>query len=261
VSPRESMRQASREAGRPREQRRALILGAASGIGAAGARRLAADGWRLVLLDRAAEYVGAVAEEIGAHAIGVDAADPDALRSALHEAVAELGGLDAAWSNVGVQIGGDVTELSVEQLDRSYAVNLRSHFVVAQVAAAAIGSDGSILVTASNSGLQTEPQLLAYATTKAATIALMRGMARDLAPRRIRVNALCPGYVDTPFNAPIWSTFGGRDAFLARIADVVPLRRMASPEEVAGLACFLLGEQAAYVTGHALVADGGELVS
>ena len=244
-----------------RQQRRAVIVGAASGIGAAGARKLAADGWRLALLDRAAEYVRAVAEEIGAEAIGVDAADPDALAGALREAIAALGGLDAAWSNVGVQIGGDVTELTVEQLDRSYAVNLRSHFVVAQVAAAAIGSDGSILVTASNSGLQTEPQLLAYATTKAAAIALMRGMARDLAPRRIRVNALCPGYVDTPFNAPIWSTFGGRDAFLARIADVVPLRRMAAPEEVAELACFLLGEQAAYVTGHALVADGGELVS
>jgi len=256
-----------------RAPRRALIVGAASGIGAAGARKLAADGWRLVLLDRAAEYVRAVAEEIGATAIGVDAADPDALAigvdaadpdalaGALREGIAALGGLDAAWSNVGVQIGGDVTELTVAQLDQSYAVNLRAHLVVAQLAAAAIGSDGSILVTASNSGLQTEPQLLAYATTKAAAIALMRGMARDLAPRRIRVNALCPGYVDTPFNAPIWSTFGGRDAFLARIADVVPLRRMAAPEEVAELACFLLGEKAAYVTGHALVADGGELVS
>ena len=241
---------------------RAVIVGAASGIGAAGARRLAASGWQLALLDRELERLRAVAKDVGAvAALGVDVSDPAALAATLDGAIAALGGLDAAWSNAGVQVGGDVTGLSVEDFDRSYAVNLRSHLVVAQSAAAAIGRDGSILVTASNSGLQTEPRLLAYATTKAAAIALVRGMARDLAPRHIRVNALCPGYVDTPFNAPIWSSFGGREAFLQRVADVIPLGRMASAEEIAELACFLLGDGSAYVTGHALVADGGELVS
>jgi NAD(P)-dependent dehydrogenase (short-subunit alcohol dehydrogenase family) len=241
---------------------RALVVGAASGIGAAGARRLAADGWQLAVLDRDAERLEAVGRDIEASvAIPVDASDPDALVMALTEAVSALGGLEAAWSNAGVQLAGDVTELAVEHLDRSYAVNVRSHFLVAQCAAPALASGGSILVTASNSGLQTEPQMLAYATTKAAAIALVRGMARDLATRGIRVNALCPGYVDTPFNAPIWATFGGREAFLEQISDVIPLGQMSTAEEIAGLACFLLSEEARYITGHALVADGGELVS
>jgi NAD(P)-dependent dehydrogenase (short-subunit alcohol dehydrogenase family) len=240
---------------------RVAILGAASGIGAAGARALAAEGWRVALLDRALEPLCEVAEEAGAvAAIEVDAADPAALGAAVEEATAELGGLDAAWSNVGIQLAGDVTELSVEDFDRSYAVNLRAHLVVAQSAARVLQSGGSILVTASNSGLQTEPRALAYATTKAAAVALVRGAARDLAPRGIRVNALCPGYVDTPFNEPVWATFGGRSGFQDQIGEVIPIGRMASPEEVAELACFLLSERASYITGHALVADGGELI-
>jgi NAD(P)-dependent dehydrogenase (short-subunit alcohol dehydrogenase family) len=247
----------------PPEQavRRAAILGAASGIGAAGARELASNGWRIALLDRAIEPLRKIAEETGAvAAIEVDAADADALRTALDEAAGSLDGLDAAWSNVGVQLAGDLTEVRVEDFDRSYAVNLRAHLVVAQWAAALLSRGGSILVTASNSAFQTEPHALAYATTKAAAVALVRGMARDVAPYGIRVNALCPGYVDTPFNEPLWRAFGGREAFLNQIGDVIPTGRMATPEEVAKLASFLLSDQASYITGQALIADGGELV-
>jgi NAD(P)-dependent dehydrogenase (short-subunit alcohol dehydrogenase family) len=103
--------------------------------------------------------------------------------------------------------------------------------------------------------------MVAYATTKAAAIALARNLARDAAPSGIRVNALCPGFVDTPFNAPIWKNFGGRDAFINQIARTIPLRRMATPDDVAEQAVFLLSDAASLMTGQTLVVDGGELVS
>jgi NAD(P)-dependent dehydrogenase (short-subunit alcohol dehydrogenase family) len=103
--------------------------------------------------------------------------------------------------------------------------------------------------------------MLAYATTKAAAVALARNLARDAAPAGIRVNALCPGYVDTPFNAPIWENFGGREAFIGQIGETIPLGRMAGPDDVARQAVFLLSDEASLMTGQTLAIDGGELVS
>jgi NAD(P)-dependent dehydrogenase (short-subunit alcohol dehydrogenase family) len=245
------------------QTRRILILGAATGIGAAGARRLSAAGWNLALLDVAREPLAQVADETGAGAIVVDAADPAALADSLEQAVRELGGLDAAWSNVGVQVNGTVTDTPVADLDRCWALNVRSHFVCAQTLFPhlARAGGGSFLITASNSGLQTESAMVAYATTKAAAVALARNLARDAAALGIRVNALCPGYVDTPFNAPIWQNFGGRDAFVEQIGETIPLGRMAAPEDVAEQAVFLLSDAASLMTGQTLTVDGGELIS
>jgi len=238
-------------------------VGAATGIGAAGARRLRAAGWELALLDIAEAALSTVAQETQAHAITVDAADPRALADAVERAVTALGGVEAAWSNVGVQVGGTVSDTKVSELDRCWALNVRSHFVCAQALFPhlARGGGGSFLITASNSGLQTEQAMVAYATTKAAAVALARNLARDAASLGIRVNALCPGYVDTPFNAPIWENFGGRDAFVNQIGDTIPLGRMAVPEEVAEQALFLLSDAASLMTGQTLAVDGGELIS
>jgi NAD(P)-dependent dehydrogenase (short-subunit alcohol dehydrogenase family) len=243
--------------------RRIVIVGAATGIGAAGARRLSAAGWKLVLLDIAREPLERVAAETGSHSIVVDAGDPAALAGALEQAVETLGGLEAAWSNVGVQVSGAVEETSVSELDRCWALNVRSHFICAQTVFGHLrrGGGGSFLITASNSGLQTESAMVAYATTKAAAVALVRNLARDAAPANIRVNALCPGYVDTPFNTPIWENFGGRQAFVDQIGQTIPLGRMATPEEVAEQAIFLLSDAASLMTGQTLAVDGGELIS
>ncbi len=140
----------------------------------------------------------------------VDASDPASLAQSLTQAVEALGGLDAAWSNVGVQVNGSVEDASVEEFDRCWALNVRSHFVCAKAVFPhlARADGGSFLITASNSGLQTEGAMVAYATTKAAAVALARNLARDAAPLGIRVNALCPGFVDTPFNEPIWKNSG-----------------------------------------------------
>ena len=245
------------------DRRRIVIVGAATGIGAAGARALARAGWQVALVDVAEDAMRAVAAEIDAPSAVADASSPEDLSAAIVEMADALGGLDAAWSNVGFQTNGTVVETSVEALDRCYALNVRSHFVCAQTVVPLLRAarGGSILITASNAGLQTEGSMLAYASTKAAAVALVRNLARDHAVDGIRVNALCPGYVDTPFNAPIWETFGGRDAFLAQLSETIPLGRMLTAGEVAQQALFLLSDAAALMTGQVLAVDGGELIT
>jgi NAD(P)-dependent dehydrogenase (short-subunit alcohol dehydrogenase family) len=241
---------------------RVVVLGCATGIGAAGARILAARGDRLALGDVNEPALEALAGDLDAEWAVLDASDPEAVRAFVGDAAASLGGLDAAWSNLGVQIAGTAETVSVEDLDRSWAVNVRAHVVLCGAAVPHLraAGGGAILVTASNSALLSEAGMLPYAVTKAAALALARQVARDFASEKIRVNALCPGWVDTPFNEPAWRAYGGRERFLDAVPELVPLGRISTPEEIARLACFLLSEDAAYVTGHAFVADGGELL-
>jgi NAD(P)-dependent dehydrogenase (short-subunit alcohol dehydrogenase family) len=240
---------------------RLALLGCATGIGAAGARLLAARGDQLVLGD-VNPAVETLAPELGASAFVVDGADAAAVRRFADDAAEALGGLDAVWSNLGVQIAGSAEDVTVEELDRSWAINVRAHAVLcgATIPHLRAASGGAILITASNSALLSEPRVLPYAVTKAAALALARQVARDYAHEGIRVNALCPGWADTPFNEPAWANFGGREKFLEAMPGLVPLGRIASAEEIGRLACFLLSDEASYVTGHAFVADGGELL-
>jgi len=241
---------------------RVALLGSATGIGAAGARVLREKGHKLVLGDVNAAALEELASQLDATAVVLDASDPEAVRGFVDEAAIELGGLDSAWSNVGVQIAATAETVTVEELDRSWAINVRAHAVLCGAAVRHLrdAGGGSILITASNAALLSEAGMLPYTVTKAAAVALARQVARDFAPAGIRVNALCPGWVDTPFNEPAWRAYGGREGFLEAVPDLVPLRRISTPDEIARLAAFLLSDDAAYVTGHAFVADGGELL-
>lgn len=241
---------------------RVLVTGCATGIGEAGAHMLAEAGCRLALLDNQESRLLQLARKLDAIAVPVDVADHEALARAVDQAIDGLGGIDAAWSNAGVQQGGDVEEATVADFDYSYVVNVRAHFIVAKSVVPQLRRNGHgvLLITASNSGLQPETALVPYSVSKAATIALARQLAHDHAADGIRINALCPGYVDTPFNAAIWHPFGGREGFLERVAEYVPLGRMAQAEEVARVACWLLSDAASFMTGTNVVVDGGELI-
>ena len=157
-----------------------------------------------------------------------DAADAGQVESAVAAAAGALGGLDAAWSHAGVQVVGTVESVDLERLDLSWAINVRAHALVARsvIPHLRAAGGGALLFTASNSGVIVEPSTLAYNTTKAALVAMTRQIALDYAPERIRVNVLCPGWVDTPFNSPAWGQMGGRDGFLARMPELVPIGRV-----------------------------------
>jgi NAD(P)-dependent dehydrogenase (short-subunit alcohol dehydrogenase family) len=172
---------------------------------------------------------------------------------------AAFGRLDIVHSNAGVLLPGSVTEISPQDWRRSLDVNLTGSFHVCRAAIPALleSGGGSIVLTSSVSGLVAEPAIAAYCATKGALIMLAKQMAIDYARSGIRVNAVCPGWIDTPFNDPVIERSGGRAALAPWIETMVPMGRQGTPEEVADVVLFLVSEDARYVTGHALVVDAG----
>ena len=249
------------------EDKIAFVTGAGSGIGEAGARAMAREGAHVVVTDRdgtASKRVAAeiVAEGLGAEAMALDVTDDAALRQALEDVASRHGRLDVLHSHAGVQVDGRLEDVEVAEMDASWAVNVRAHFVAAQ---AAIGpmrrqGGGSIIITASNSGVQFDRQMIAYATTKHAAVAMTRQMAADYARDNIRINALCPGFIDTPFNHGFESQMGGRDALERYVADQIPMGRWGSVDEIANGIVFLASDRSSFMTGHAFVIDGGECI-
>ena len=145
----------------------------------------------------------------------------------------------------------------------SWAVNVRAHFLAARLAMPVMKAAGRgvILNTSSSSGVFYDREMIAYTTSKHAVIAMTRQMSVDYARHNVRVNALCPGWVDTPFNEPFIRQMGGRAAIEAYVKERVPLRRWGSVEEVAEAVLFLVSDRSSYITGQALVVDGGETVA
>lgn len=249
------------------ENRVAFVTGAASGIGAAGARAMAREGAHVVCTDRDGGGARAVAAAIradggAADGLAVDVGDDAALRGAIAATAARHGRLDVLHSHVGLQIEGKLEQVSVDDMDASWRLNVRSHFVAAQAALAPMraGGGGSVIITSSNSGVQYDREMIAYCTTKHAVLAMTRQMAADYAAEKIRFNALCPGFIDTPFNRGFETQMGGRDQLEAYIASAIPMGRFGSVEEIADSIVFLASDRSTFMTGHALVVDGGECI-
>lgn len=243
--------------------RKALITGAASGIGLATARMLAEAGARLVLVDCNRQGLGKACAELGgAAAIHVgDVAD-----EALWETVAaDLADLDFAVVNAGVAGAGAIPELTFAEWRRILSINLDGAFLTLRAAMRAIGgSGGSIVLTASVSGIKAEPGVAAYGASKAALLHLAKVAAKEGAQAGIRVNAIAPGGVETPvwrdmpyFNDLVAEKGSEEEAFKAMAAIGTPLGRFARPEEVAAQILFLLSDVAATITGAVLTSDGG----
>lgn len=243
----------------------ALVTGAGSGIGRAGALAMARAGARVVVTDRDAASAASVADEITAtggraEAAGLDVTDDAALTAAIRGAADRHGALDILHSHAGLQIPGGLEEATTADMDASWRLNVRSHFVAAKAAMAVMRprGRGSIIVTASNSGVQYDRGMIAYCTTKHAVIAMVRQIAVDHARYGVRCNALCPGFVDTPFNDGFERQMGGRDSLERYVADTIPMGRWGTPDEIADSILYLASDRSAFMTGHALVIDGAE---
>ena len=247
------------------ENRVAFVTGAASGIGAAGARALAGEGALVVVTDKNGAGAEAVAEDVGraggrAEAMALDVTDDNALQDAIAATAERHGRLDVLHSHAGIQIEGKLEQVSVADMDASWNLNVRAHFVAAQAAIAPMRRQGggSVIITASNSAVQYDREMIAYTTTKHAVLAMTRQIAADYAGENIRFNALCPGFIDTPFNRGFELQMGGRDKLEAYVGTAIPMGRFGTVEEIADAIVFLASDRSSFMTGHALVVDGGE---
>jgi NAD(P)-dependent dehydrogenase (short-subunit alcohol dehydrogenase family) len=244
--------------------RTAFLTGAGSGIGRAGALALAREGASVTVTDldgARAETVAAAIRAAGGQAEGLalDATDDDAVAAAI-DRVALRGRLDILHSHAGLQVAGRLTETTAAEMDASWRLNVRAHFVAARAAVPHMQRQGkgAIIITASNSGVQHDRGMIAYCTTKHAVVAMTRQIAADYAADNIRCNALCPGFVDTPFNRGFEAQMGGRAALEAYVRGTIPMGRWGSVEEIGASILFLASDLSGFMTGHALVVDGGE---
>jgi NAD(P)-dependent dehydrogenase (short-subunit alcohol dehydrogenase family) len=243
----------------------AIVTGGASGIGRATAELFAAAGARVVVVDRDESAARRCADALRsgggeAAAVTVDVVDEAAVERAFAGIVREYGRIDILICNAGMNIRHPAVEISRADWDRVVSLNLTSVFLCARVAARhmiAAGRGGAIVSTASImslSGGGLYPNI-AYQTTKGALVNLTRGLAVEWAPAGIRVNAVAPTWVRTPFIAPLLK----QSDLMARIEAMTPLGRIAEPEEVAPAMLFLASPAAAMITGHTLPIDGGFL--
>jgi NAD(P)-dependent dehydrogenase (short-subunit alcohol dehydrogenase family) len=245
----------------------AFVTAAGSGIGAAGAQAMAREGAYVVVTDRNAQSAKSVADAIQAagytsEAFQLDVTDDQALAAAIGRIAAQKGRLDILHSHAGLQVEGKLENVSIDDMDASWALNVRAHFVASQAAIPAMRAQGggSVIITSSNSGVQYDREMIAYATTKHAVLAMTRQMAADYAKESIRFNSLCPGFIDTPFNRGFEIQMGGRDKLDEYVGTTIPMGRFGTVDEVANGIVYLASDQSSFMTGHALVIDGGECI-
>lgn len=244
----------------------AVVAGGAKGIGAATAQALGSDGMKVVIVDidgESGQKSAAAVEEAGSQAVVVEAdvsKSADAGRAA-EEAVSSFGRIDVLVNSAGIQRYGDVVETAEEVWDEVLRVNLKSMFLMAKhcVPHITAAGGGAIVNVASVQGFAAQRGVAAYSASKGGVIALTRAMAVDHAPA-IRVNCVCPGSVDTPMLREAAATFfdDPEDA-IQQWGEMHPLGRVARPDEVAAVISFLVSPKSSFITGSAVLADGGLL--
>jgi NAD(P)-dependent dehydrogenase (short-subunit alcohol dehydrogenase family) len=240
----------------------AVVTGAGGGLGAASARRLSEDGARVVVVDIDGDTARAVAGSLPGEAIAVqaDVAAEEDVERYVTAAVERFGRIDLHHLNAGIFGTFDrLPDLAAEDFDRVIAVNLRGPFLGLRAAFRRYetqGSGGAIVVTGSIAGLRGSADLLPYQTSKHGVMGLIHGAALYGGPRGVRVNGVAPGLVPTALFASGGAATGGGGDMEQR-GTTTPMRRVGTPEEIAGVVAFLLDEDSAYVTGEVVSADGG----
>ncbi|MEV4097566.1 SDR family NAD(P)-dependent oxidoreductase [Streptosporangium saharense] len=242
------------------EGRVVLVTGAASGIGRAVAEAFASAGDRVVVADVNRAGADEVAAEIGGLAVTLDVTDPESVSAAVDEVAEKLGPIEVLVNNAGLVAGGGLlVDLPFEVFDTVVSVNFRGTFTVTKTVAAQMiktGKGGCIVNISSIGARQPTPGMGHYEATKAAVDALTRTGAVELASHGIRVNGVAPGPVHTPMTAGLMENPQAREAWESRI----PLRKIATTEDITPLVLFLASANAGHITGTVVQVDGGQLL-
>jgi NAD(P)-dependent dehydrogenase (short-subunit alcohol dehydrogenase family) len=243
--------------------RAVVVTGAAGGIGLASATRFAQEGADVYLTDVDEARLRSATDRLRARGCSaewrlLDVTDELAATAVISEIAGRHGGIDVLHAHAGVLLPAHVSEETLARWERTMAVNVTGVFLTVRAAIPALKArgGGAIVLTGSTSGMVAEPDFLAYCTSKAAVNHMARQLALDLVGFGIRVNAVCPGWIDTEFNRELIAGLSAEELQKA-VSELVPMARQGSAEEVASAVAFLASTDASYITGHTLVVDGG----
>jgi len=246
------------------EAKACVVTGAGSGIGKAIAERLAEEGGKVVCVDINAEAIAATVETIQqrggiATAFTADVSHADQVNGFVEYCVTQYRTIDVLVNNAGVNIPGVFHEVSDDVIDKTLNVNVKGAMYGSRAAIPHMlkQGGGSIVNISSVNGLVSEPFLAVYSASKGAVVMLTRGIALDYAKQNIRCNCICPGWVDTPINYAHAEMLGGLEKVYASIDSFQPIGRPGEPREIAHLALFLASDEASFLTGSIIAADGG----
>ena len=244
--------------------RRIIMTGGAGNIGREAALLMARHGATVAIgdldLEGSQETVEMIKGEGGnAFAFKVDVSDEDQVQAFVASASDAMGGIDGGFFNAGLQRSGRVDSFDVKDWDALFTVNPRHCFLMSKYVTPEIrkAGSGAILMTASLAAVKGGPGMTAYSASKGAIVGFGRALAAELAADQIRVNILCPGWVDTAFNQPAIDFMGGRGVQDELVSQAVPLGRQAVPEEMADSVVYLLSKASSYMTGQVILVDGG----
>jgi len=240
-----------------------IITGAGSGIGRACAIAMAKEGARVVLAGRRKERVEEVAREIGelAFAVSADVSETSNISRLLEQASNRFGGLNFLLNNAGILHAGNAEQITVDQWDQTFNVNVRGVWLLSRAVLPQMreAGGGSIVNMASTLGLVGARNRAAYAASKGAVIQLTKSMAVDHGHEHIRVNAICPSFVDTELTGRVLAQVSDVGAVRKERTAAHPIGRLGRPEDIAGMAVYLASDESSWVTGAILPVDGGYL--